>query len=460
VSRVGDLPVPSTPCLDGALDVGAACRELARLDVDVALVRDGGRLGVISARELRDCLLVGTPPSRIATRDAASFDLPVVHRETTVSEALRLMQGYRGRPILVDGDDGEPRLLGPNGLIAIVTSLWQATASQLERADSLAALEVAAHGVDAMVAQLHRQGARIERIAFLVGKLNSSLFDRLWSLLAPAELQRRGCLMVMGSEGRGEQIVKTDQDNALLLPDDIAFDGVEKVVASFNAALRRFGYPSCPGDIMVTNPLWRQPLQRFKQTLSRWMRSADQQGVMNLAIFMDARAISGDVDLLVQARRFMYDCLVDNDAFYARFANPAIQFPDGERWWRRWLGIGPQSPSFDLKKQGTFPIVHGVRALALQKRIDSLNTAERLQALASQGVLSEILARDLTDALLLLVGMKMKVNLRQRELGLPLHNAVRLADLATLERNQLADCLAVVRPFRRHLRRHFSLDVL
>src|SRR5690606_8368341 len=230
-------------------------------------------------------------------------------------------------------------------------------------------------------------------------QLNSRLLERLWALLAPPVLQRSGCLMVMGSEGRGEQIVKTDQDNGLLLPDDESFAGVEDVAVAFDAALRRFGYPPCPGGIMVTNPLWRQPLQAFKETLRRWLRAADPQGVMNLAIFMDARAVAGDADLLLRARRFMYDCLADNDAFYARFAHPAVQFREGGAWWRRWLGRAAREPCFDLKKQGTFPIVHGVRALALQKRVESLNTADRLRALAGQGVLAEGLARDLDDAL-------------------------------------------------------------
>ena len=459
VARVGDLRLPPAVCLEGSLDVAAACRELVRRDVDYALVRDGGRLGMIAARELGRCLLLDIPASRIATRTAASFDLPVLHPQTPVWEALRLLDAHRGRPLLVRGDDGAPGLLGADGLVAMMASLWQAAVAQPGQACSLDALAADAGRVDAMVAQLHRQGIRVERVAMLVGNLNASLFQRAWSLLAPPEVRRRGCLLVMGSEGRGEQIVKTDQDNALLLPDGAALEGLQQAAADFNAALRRFGYPACPGDIMVTNPLWRQSLQGFKENLRRWLRGAEPTGVMNLAIFMDARAVCGDPELLVQARRFLHDCLVDNDAFYARFAHPAVQFRD-DAGWRRWLGRGGEASSVDLKKQGTFPIVHGVRALALQARIESLGTVERLRALAGLGVVSDSLARDLADALQVLMAMKMEVNLRQREEGLPLHNVVGLAGLPTLERGRLADCLAVIRPFRRLLRRHFSLDSL
>ena len=73
-------------------------------------------------------------------------------------------------------------------------------------------------------------------------------------MLAPAELVANSCLIVMGSEGRGEQILKTDQDNGLLLRDGFALAGIEQVAERFSAALADFGYPPCPGDIMVTQP--------------------------------------------------------------------------------------------------------------------------------------------------------------------------------------------------------------
>ena len=100
-------------------------------------------------------------------------------------------------------------------------------------------------------------------------ELNRQLLARLWSLLAPAELVANSCLIVMGSEGRGEQILKTDQDNGLLLRDGFATAGLEQVTERFTAALIEFGYPPCPGNIMVSNPLWRQPLAGFKRDPAR-----------------------------------------------------------------------------------------------------------------------------------------------------------------------------------------------
>ena len=65
--------------------------------------------------------------------------------------------------------------------------------------------------------RLHRQGVKVEQIAEITSDLNRRLFVKLFDLLAPPAIREHGCLMIMGSEGRGEQTVRTDQDNGLLL---------------------------------------------------------------------------------------------------------------------------------------------------------------------------------------------------------------------------------------------------
>ena len=460
-ARVRDLPM-SPPCyVGGALDLVSVCRQLALKGLDSALVRDGERLGMFTTADLRDALLLAQTPAALAVRDVTSFDLVVVHPDSRVIEALWLMERRRVPRLLVRDGATVIGTLGHLDLLGFVANLSHLVVLRIDQAASLDELLAAATRVDAMVAQLYKDGAKIERIAQLVGESNSCLFARLWSFVAPPDLQANSCLVVMGSEGRGEQIVKTDQDNGLLLRDGYTCNSITTVAAAFNTALSRFGYPACAGGIMLTNALWRQSVGDFRRTLRRWLFGGEAQGVMNLAIFLDARAVAGDAGLLLQARRFLNDSVVDNDAFFARFARAAVQFDEAGGWWNRlFSGRGRDAAPFDLKKLGTFPIVHGVRALALQHRLEAVNTAQRLQELAQRGVLTATLSQDLSDALRVLMGLKMKTNLRQRELGLPLDNLVRLADLTTLERDMLEHCLAITRVFRRYLHRHFKLDAL
>jgi CBS domain-containing protein len=302
---------------------------------------------------------------------------------------------------------------------------------------------------------------KIDVISTLVSELNSQIFARLWQFLAPTELQQNSCLIVMGSEGRGEQILKTDQDNALLLRDGFEWPGLDGVARRFNQALSAFGYPVCPGDIMVTNPLWRQPLAGFKQSINEWLLGADPHGPMHLAIFMDARAVAGDAGLLNQAQQHLSTLFQGNDALLARFAGAVEQFSEPGTWWDRLSTLrGREEQAFDLKKLGTFPIVHGIRALALEQHIDAQRTTERIHQLAAREQLAPEMARDLTDALHFLMGLKLKNNLRLRQMNEPAHHSVRLSELGTLERDLLKDSLAIIKRFKQHLRSHFKLDAL
>jgi len=457
-ARVRDAYLRRPVYVDAALDLASACREMARLSTTGVLVRDGERLGLFTTTDLRDAVVRGTPLERVPLRDVARFDVITVQADCELFEALWLMERHRVHRLVVCEGNRVLGVLAQLDLVSFVASHSHIVALQIDEAADVADLKSAAARIDSMIELLHDGGIKIERIARLVNDLNARLFARLWSLLAPAELIANSCLVVMGSEGRGEQILKTDQDNALLLRDGFEAAGLDEIAARFSAALMELGYPPCPGDIMVTNPLWRQPLAAFRETIRDWLYAADPQGPMRLAIFFDAAAVAGDRTLLVAARDHLDHIFAGNDAFLARFASAVDQFSAGGFW--SWLTTRRDDTRIDLKKIGTFPIVHGVRVLALQHRLREVGTAERLRVLVERGAIDADLARDVVDALHCLMAMKLTHQLRQRAAGEVPGNLVRPADLGSLERDALNQALAIVKRFRALLAQRFRLDAL
>jgi CBS domain-containing protein len=460
-SRVGDVFVRKPFFVDGGTDVVSLCRELAQRGLSDALVRDGERIGIFTTTDLRDALLRPEPPEELVVREVATFGPRSVAVDQELYDAMLLMLRHRIHRLVVRRGEEIVGVLSQLDLMAFVASHSHLIALQAAQAGDVAELGAAARQIDSLIRVLHGDGVRIEVIAGLVGELNRQVFVRLWDLLAPEPLRANSCLVVMGSEGRGEQIVKTDQDNALVLRDGFAFDGLEAVTEAFTAALIGFGYPLCPGGIMLSRPLWRQPLAGFRDTLRRWMHGDDPEGPMNLAIFLDAAPVAGDATLLAQARDYVDRLLTDNAAYHARFAGAAVQFDAAGGWWSRLPGLrGREAAEIDLKKLGIFPIVHGVRALALQYRVRELGTAERLRTLVAEGRIDAPLALDLTEALRFLIGLKLASNLRQIAEGGAPGNRIRLAGLGTLDRQALKDCLAIVRRFKQWLGRHYRFDAL
>ena len=468
MARVRDAYVRKPFYVDGALDLVSVCALMADAGQSNALVRDGQRVGMFTTTDLRDALLRRAagqdgylPPQAVAVREVARFDLITVNADGELFEALLLMIRHRVHRVLVRDGAAIVGVLSQLDLMSFVSNHSHLIALQIEQAECVADLKAAALQMDGLVSLLHGGGVKVEVISSMVRVLNAQVFARLWSFVAPAGLVANSCLLVMGSEGRGEQILKTDQDNALLLRDGYACDGLPAIAESFNTALIEFGYPRCPGDIMLTNPLWRAPLAEFRQHIRGWIYDAEAQGPMHLAIFMDAVAVAGDPSLLHQAKQFMHEVLPDNDAFLARFASAVEQFTEPAGWWARLTAHrGRDEQLFDLKKLGIFPIVHGVRSLALQSRVGALGTAERVRALVDARQLDADLARDLVEALHFLMGLKLRNNLAQRQLGQPVDNLVRMSAMSTLERDRLKESLAIVKRFRQHLQQHFRLGAL
>jgi CBS domain-containing protein len=350
-------------------------------------------------------------------------------------------------------------VLGQLDLVSFVANHSHIIGVQIDEAGTVAELKAAADRVDEMVRLLHGSGIRIERVTRLVSELNRRMVARLWGLSAPPALVADSCLLVMGSEGRGEQIVRTDQDNALLLRDGVDAAAAYEAAARFAAGMLELGWPPCPGGIMVDRPAWCRTMSAWRGALREWIYGADPEGPMHLAIFSDAAAVAGDATLLTEAREHLDRVMSGADTFLARFAAAADQFHE-PRGWFHWLPGKRDEQPLDLKKLGTFPIVHGVRALALEHRRREVGTAERLRALVAAGRFDAVKARDLVDALHLLMGLRLTHQLRQRESGLAASNEVRPSELSTLEREPLRDALAIVKDFRLWLRQHYRFEAL
>jgi CBS domain-containing protein len=185
----------------------------------------------------------------------------------------------------------------------------------------------------------------------------------------------------------------------------------------------------------------------------------DAHGPMHLAIFFDAAAVAGDPSLLADVQEHMTRVATASDAFIARFGAAADQFHAPTHWWAQLTGHADEEP-LDIKKLGTFPIVHGVRALCLKHGVRESGTAARIEHLRAINVLGDAMALDLTEALHFLMGLKLRHQLHQRAAGAEASNLVQPSALSTMERDQLKSALAINRGFRALLRQRLHLDAL
>ena len=464
-SRVAEAFLRPAQVVDGGTDIVGVAALMQAHHSSSVLVRDGERLGIFTNTGLQRAIVDGRPLATLPVRELATFKLVTISPEAPLFDALALMIEHQvHRLVVADGAEGERivGLLEQLDLLSFLSNHSYVIAVQVAQARDLDALRLAAQRITRFVALLYRGGTKVSQIGKLVQALNAKLFERAWQLIASPALLADSCLFVMGSEGRGEQLLKTDQDNGLIVRDGTVVSPaeVEQTCLRFSAALRDFGYPDCPGGIMVSNPSWRRSESDFAATVRRWLLRPDPEGLMALAIFIDAHAVAGDATLLARVRAEADGLVSADDALLGHFAAAVDSFPDESAgWWNRLLLIGEHGkPMLDLKKVGIFPIVHGVRSLALRDRVPATGTVARLDALVAKGRLQAAFATDLADSLHFLMSLKLKAGLAELDIDRPVTGGVAPDRLSSLERDLLKDALAVVKRFKVLVRHQFHLE--
>jgi CBS domain-containing protein len=395
-----------------------------------------------------------------AVRDVCHFDIVSVDLDDFIFEALLLMTKHDKRRLAIRSNSHYVGFLEDIDILGLFAGNSQLIPGRIDRSRSIDDLAGAAQDIQAQVERLHRQGLKVDVIAEITSDLNRRLLTQLFGMTAPPSIREAGCLLVMGSEGRGEQTVRTDQDNAILLARDVPAADLAQFREAFSGALARFGFPPCPGNVMARNPIWSQSLDGFIHQLRAWVLQGDAEAAMNIAIFVDAVSIAGPPDILTRAKEALFDLMRGEAALLARFASLIETFatPNLGVFSTIMATVGAGPDEIDIKKAGTFPIVHGVRTLAIDKGVLATPTAARIEALVEAGSLEPAFGRDLISALHAFMEFRLQSQVRALHTRtMQNESVVRLDEITTVERDILRDALRIVRQFREIIRNRHNL---
>ena len=349
---------------------------------------------------------------------------------------------------------------------------FTALSQRARRAQSFEALQTVADALPDYFVQLVRQKLPPQKVGRLISALGEALTQRtvalIWREMANEQsgLEGLSCaFLVAGSMARGEQTLKTDQDNALLLPDGVAFD--ETVLSSFTQKVTQqldaLGYEFCPGEMMASNPKWRQPLSQWQRYFQQWTTTPTPESILYAATFYDLKAVCGANELFEPLRQSALERAKNSGLFLHHLAANALTFQPPIGFFRHFIleqgckSKDAQSQGLDLKKRGITPIVELARVYALSEGLPALNTWERLEQAQQAGVISQQGYEDLRDALDLIAQIRQQHQADCLEQHLPADNVVSPKSLSHLEQRHLKDAFAVVREMQEALRLTFLL---
>ena len=243
-----------------------------------------------------------------------------------------------------------------------------------------------------------QQEVSIAFISTMMTELNDSIISRAVELAQEAIAAAGGtfpespfCWLSLGSEGRGEQLLRTDQDNALIFADppsgqqDQVRNYWLEVARGAVDLLQQAGFFYCPAGMMASNPRWCLSLSEWKRQFSEWILEPTPEAVMHSTIFFDFRPVFGEPGLSGQLTDHIFEELDRQTAFLAFLAKTALQNPPPLTFFRNFVVEkgGELADQFDIKARAMMPLADAARVLILEARVrDVKNTFRRFEKMA------------------------------------------------------------------------------
>ncbi|KDM91965.1 DUF294 nucleotidyltransferase-like domain-containing protein [Photobacterium galatheae] len=450
------------PCLklSAETDLHTATARMQQQNCDAAVIAlpDNAphRFGIITRTDLLHAVMLdgkasSTPVSQIATTPVIRIELG-----DYLFNAMIAMTRHRVKRVLITQDEDIAGMLDMTQVLSLFSTHSHVLALRIARATSIEELALASESQPALVQTLFNNGIHTRFIMALIASINEQIIEKAFQLVVPAERQEQCCLLVLGSEGRGEQILKTDQDNALILADGVDWPDCHTVMSTLSDTLCKLGYPTCPGKVMVSHPDWVHSVSGWQHRIRQCCEQGDENAMMTLAILADAQAVAGNRNLLEPVTQTLHQRLASQELLLSTFARPAMKFSVPLTLFGQ---IKRSKHGPDIKRGGIFPIVHGIRTLALEYDVAETNTFNRLTALEQRKVLEPTTASNLSEALKLFIRLRLRqqLSLNDESQSAGQQHQLDLAVLSRAERDVLRHSLHVVKKFKEWLSYHYQL---
>jgi CBS domain-containing protein len=441
----------------------------------------GALKGILTRYDLIKRIILPKLPLSTPIGEVMSPGVVSIDSESGALEAMLLMARHKVRHLPVLHQGFLVGLVSERDLFNFQRSSLRILSSAIEQAETIENVKVCAGEVLSLARRLMAQGVAATSLARLVSHLNDAMTRRVIEITEARMARELGslptwCWLALGSEGREEQTVATDQDNAIIFEGDgeTYRERFKKLAGEINRGLADIGFPLCNGGVMAMNDKWCRSVDEWHAVLESWFQLPQPEAILDANIFLDFRGLHGEVRLADELRRWVSDQVADRKLFLRSLAEDAMRDSVAKltsngvalslaralrkRGWNvDWL-----SPArLEMKRGGTAPVVYFARVLALAKGIAATATDERIKDLVARNAMSESESHMMRDAFNVLQRYRLKAQLvyatraAEKDQGGISPNILDLDSLSSHEIEQLSQALSSLGNLRARLEMDF-----
>lgn len=423
--------------------------------------------GIITDRDLRERVLAtgmdpGSPVKQVMSKVLVTLD-----DNAYVYEAMQIMLRnnihhlpiiQRHRPVGILALSDVMRHESQNSIL-MVRSIFNM--------NSVEELKAHSRKVPAVFVRMVKEDANSHMIGSAMAVMGRSFKQRLLEMgeerLGPPPIPY--CFLALGSMARDEQLIYTDQDNAMVLDEKYQesehgeyFEELAKFVCD---GLDECGYTYCSGDVMATNPQWRMTMSGWKRHFAQWTDEPSPQALLNSNIFFDLDGVWGRTKWADELRRFIASKTRNNRRFLASMARNALNRTPPLGFFKDFVveKDGQHKDSINLKRRGTAPLTDAIRVHALAVGSEAVNSFERLDDVIASGILPDGKGTDLSDALEYISIVRIRHQAKQIEAGVAPDNNIHPKHLARFERRNLKEAFQVLSNAQNFLKYRYNSNI-
>jgi len=406
-------------------------------------------IGIFTDKDLREVVIQGDKLHPISKY--MSFPVKTINTKATIFDASsKMIDAGIDHLVLtkeekvfgvITGKDIRIQLEPSSSIITLFRKIIKARSTE--------ELQAVFNSIKLSVAKIVLSGSNFFDLTRMLCTVNDAIIVQTVKLIENKSLTDDFVWIHMGSLGRKEQVLAMDQDNAL-----IHMKKHSVVFASeFNKRLAKVGIPECPGDYMASNKKWNQDLSTWKNYFKEWFNNPTANNVRYLSIFMDMRPIFGNENIYKELLEFIRKNL--KEQAIKALAHDAIHIepPIGI------FGIRSlHNKGLDLKTYGIYPIVNGIRVLAVDNNLfEVTNTKERLEILSDTGVISNEMSHDLLESYGFLQDLRLKNQARAVLNQSNEDNLLNIKELRKMDLLILKEVLKIVSSFQKLLMNKYNV---
>lgn len=435
----------------------------------ILIVEDKKPIGIITDKDLRLKIATGFISIDKNVSEIMSFPVITFPEKITIAEAQIAMIKHKITHLCIT-KDGSPNselvgILSEHDIVVLHGNNPSVLIKELKRAKNVETLKYVREKSSNLLKGYIEQNIPITFISKIIAEITDAITIKaieLSILEMETEPPVKFSWLALGSQGRKEQLLITDQDNALIF-EDVSEENYQKTKNYFlklsqniSEKLHFVGYEFCPADMMASNPKWCLSLSEWKRQFNNWITKPTEDAIMLCTIFFDYNFVYGEKELVTKLSKSIFKSINSFEIFLNFLGRNALKNPPPLGFFRQFLmeQDGNHKDQFDLKSRALMPLIDAARLITLSHNIkDKNNTISRFHKLAKIEPQNKDLYLSCADSFKILLHYRTEQGLKNNDSG----RYINLNTLTKLEKLKLKGCFKPIKDIQDLLNIRYNL---